>query len=69
MLDCYPEGIALLGADGQIVFWNRAAESVSGFTGIEVVARDLPDALEPLRSSPRTPANSAPKPPICLLTA
>jgi diguanylate cyclase (GGDEF)-like protein/PAS domain S-box-containing protein len=47
-LDSYPEGIALLGETGQVVFWNRAAESMTGFAGMEMVARPIPWALEPL---------------------
>lgn len=52
VLHSYPEGIALLGNNGQVLFWNRAAESITGFAGIEVIARDLPDALEPIFSEP-----------------
>lgn len=47
-LDCYPEGIALTDADGHVVFWNRAAESISGFPSLEVVGRSTPWAIEPL---------------------
>ncbi|HEU5351493.1 MAG TPA: diguanylate cyclase [Terracidiphilus sp.] len=52
VLDSYPEGIALVGIDGQVLFWNHAAESITGFTGIEVVARAVPDALEPILAEP-----------------
>lgn len=47
-LDSYPEGIALMDADGHVVFWNRAAESISGFPRLEVVGRPTPWAVEPL---------------------
>lgn len=47
-LEGYPEGIALLDAAGQILFWNRAAEAMTGFAGIETVARRTPWELEPL---------------------
>lgn len=45
-LDCYPEGIALLGKEGQVVLWNQSAEEITGFPSIEVVARRIPWALE-----------------------
>lgn len=47
-LESFPEGIALLGKDGQVHYWNRAAEEISGFPRIEVVGRPTPWALEPL---------------------
>lgn len=47
-LDTYPEGIALLDSDGTVVYWNCAAESISGFPRIEVVGRPVPWAVEPL---------------------
>ncbi|HUX46116.1 MAG TPA: diguanylate cyclase [Terracidiphilus sp.] len=52
VLDGYPEGVALMDADGQVVFWNHAAESITGFAGLEVVARPLPGALQTLCSEP-----------------
>jgi diguanylate cyclase (GGDEF)-like protein/PAS domain S-box-containing protein len=47
-LDVYPEGLALLDVDERVVFWNRAAEMMTGYPGAEVVGRPLPEALEPL---------------------
>jgi diguanylate cyclase (GGDEF)-like protein/PAS domain S-box-containing protein len=47
-LDVYPEGLALLDAGERVVFWNRAAELLSGYPGAEVVGRQLPETLEPL---------------------
>jgi diguanylate cyclase (GGDEF)-like protein/PAS domain S-box-containing protein len=47
-LDVYPEGLALLDSDDRVVFWNRAAELMTGYPGAEVVGRCLPEALEPL---------------------
>jgi len=47
-LDSRPDGIALLGPGGDVVFWNRAAEAITGFTGIEVLGQPVSDALEPL---------------------
>lgn len=47
-LDVYPEGLALLDHEDRVVFWNRAAELMTGYPGAEVVGRRLPDSLEPL---------------------
>ncbi len=52
-LDSLPEGIALLGAESQVVFWNRAAEAITGYAGAEVLGRAAPAALEALLSGPR----------------
>jgi len=50
-LEGYPEGIALLGLEGQMVFWNRAAESITGYAGAELLARPVPGELEWLRGA------------------
>ena len=47
-LEAHPEGIALLDAAGQVLFWNRAAETMTGFCGIDLVGRCSPWALEEL---------------------
>jgi diguanylate cyclase (GGDEF)-like protein/PAS domain S-box-containing protein len=47
-LDILPEGIALIGADGQIVLWNRAAEAITGYAGMDLLSRQVPEPLEPL---------------------
>jgi diguanylate cyclase (GGDEF)-like protein/PAS domain S-box-containing protein len=47
-LDSRPDGIALLDEDGAVVFWNRAAEAITGYAGAEVRGRSIPDPLEPL---------------------
>ena len=47
-LDSRPEGIALLGADGAVVFWNRSAEAITGYASIELLSRPIPDPLESL---------------------
>ena len=51
-LEASPEGIALISEGGQVLLWNRAAEAMSGFPGIEVVARRTPFELEPLLFPP-----------------
>lgn len=49
-LDVYPEGLALLDLEEQVVFWNRAAELMTGYSGADVVGRRLPEALDSLAS-------------------
>lgn len=51
-LEVYPEGLALLDEEGRVVFWNRAAESATGYNRANVVARQLPQALAALVSGP-----------------
>ena len=33
-LDSLPDGIALLGMEGEVVFWNHAAEAITGYAGV-----------------------------------
>ena len=47
-LDILPHGIALLDEGGCIVFWNRAAESITGHATMDLLARPVPETLEPL---------------------
>ena len=47
-LESFSEGVALLDCDGRVVFWNHAAEQVTGFAGIDVVSRASPFGLEQL---------------------
>jgi diguanylate cyclase (GGDEF)-like protein/PAS domain S-box-containing protein len=47
-LDRLPAGIALLGEEGEVVFWNRAAEAITGHSGLELVGRAVPETLKPL---------------------
>jgi diguanylate cyclase (GGDEF)-like protein/PAS domain S-box-containing protein len=47
-LDSLPEGLALLGGEGQIMLWNRAAEAITGYSGAELLSRQSPEGLEPL---------------------
>jgi len=44
-LDSRLEGIGLLGRNGEVVFWNRAAESITGYEAAELVAQTFPDGL------------------------
>jgi diguanylate cyclase (GGDEF)-like protein/PAS domain S-box-containing protein len=49
-LDSRPDGIALLDGEGEIVFWNRAAEAITGYAGVDILARPIPASLGPLLS-------------------
>jgi diguanylate cyclase (GGDEF)-like protein/PAS domain S-box-containing protein len=47
-LDSLPEGIALAGLEGRVVFWNRAAEAITGHAGAELLGRPVRDTLDAL---------------------
>jgi diguanylate cyclase (GGDEF)-like protein len=47
-LESRPDGIALLGKDGEIVFWNQAAEAITGYQRMEMLAQPVPAGLEQL---------------------
>ena len=47
-LEVYPEGLAVMDPEGRVVFWNRDAEAMTGFTRADVLGRPIPVALEPL---------------------
>ena len=52
-LDSLPEGIALLGERGPVMFWNRAAEAITGYASADLLARPAPEPLEPLLARQR----------------
>jgi PAS domain S-box-containing protein len=56
----FPDGIALLDKEGQIVFWNPAAEAITGYAGMDVMSRQVPEPLEPLLLDRTKPAGSEP---------
>jgi diguanylate cyclase (GGDEF)-like protein/PAS domain S-box-containing protein len=47
-LDSLPNGIAVVGDGDQLVFWNRAAEAITGHAGRELLGRPVDEALEAL---------------------
>jgi PAS domain S-box-containing protein/diguanylate cyclase (GGDEF)-like protein len=47
-LDSIPEGVALLGGEGQIMLWNRSAEAITGYASHDLISRQVPEPLEPL---------------------
>jgi diguanylate cyclase (GGDEF)-like protein/PAS domain S-box-containing protein len=61
-LDGLPEGLALLGDDYEVVFWNQAAQAITGYSAFEIVGRTAPDALNPLLGFCGLPAHSGRRP-------
>ena len=47
-LDSRSDGIALLSAQNEIVFWNRAAEAITGNSSMEMMFRPSPAGVEEL---------------------
>jgi len=59
-LECFPEGVALLGEDGHVRFWNRAAAAITGYASIELLGRAIPDELSSLlEASPASPGQES----------
>jgi GGDEF domain-containing protein len=61
-LDSLPEGLALLGDDCQVVFWNQAAQAITGYSAFEIVGRTAPDGLNPLLGFCGLPEHSERRP-------
>ncbi len=49
-LDVYPEGLALLDETERVIFWNHAAEIITGHSNADMIGRPLAQGLEPLTS-------------------
>jgi diguanylate cyclase (GGDEF)-like protein/PAS domain S-box-containing protein len=47
-LDSLPDGFAAMGMDGNLAFWNRAAEETTGYSAVDLLGRPVCDALERL---------------------
>lgn len=47
-LDMMPEGLAVFGAEGEVVVWNHTAEAITGYAGMELLARPIPRMLKAL---------------------
>lgn len=45
-LDAFAEGVALADVDGGVMFWNRAAEKITGYGGGDLISRNVRDLLE-----------------------
>jgi diguanylate cyclase (GGDEF)-like protein/PAS domain S-box-containing protein len=44
-LDMLPDGLAVFGAEGEVVLWNHAAEAITGYAGVELLMRPVPEVL------------------------
>ena len=47
-LDSLRDGIAVFGAEGEVIFWNQAAQGITGYAAMELLAQPIPEGLEPL---------------------
>ncbi|MGA3129598.1 MAG: diguanylate cyclase [Terracidiphilus sp.] len=47
-LDSLPDGVCLLGGEGEVMFWNQAAQGITGYPAIELMGHPMPEDLEPL---------------------
>jgi diguanylate cyclase (GGDEF)-like protein len=59
-LDSLPAGIGLLGEEGEVVFWNRAAEAITGHAGLDLVGRAVPETLKALLEGTASPGDQEP---------
>ncbi len=59
-LDSLPEGIAVVGAEGLVVFWNQAAEAITGYAGMDLLGRPEPAALRMLLGAAPRPDGQNP---------
>jgi diguanylate cyclase (GGDEF)-like protein/PAS domain S-box-containing protein len=59
-LNSLADGIALLGMDGQLVFWNQPAEAISGYASVDLLGLPSPVGLEPLLDSVVPPGELEP---------
>jgi diguanylate cyclase (GGDEF)-like protein/PAS domain S-box-containing protein len=46
--DSVPEGAGLFDGEGTVMFWNQAAQGITGYPAVELQGRLLPECLEPL---------------------
>lgn len=46
---CAKEGIILMDNDGVVIFWNRAAEKILGYTSDDVVGKHLEEVIVPAK--------------------
>ncbi len=51
-LEVYREGLALLDGEDRVIFGNRAAETMTGYPGAQVLGRQVPGPLEALTNCP-----------------
>jgi diguanylate cyclase (GGDEF)-like protein/PAS domain S-box-containing protein len=46
--DSVPEGVGLFDGEGAMMFWNQAAQGITGYSAVECQGRQLPECLKPL---------------------
>ncbi len=46
--DSLPEGMGIWDGEGEVLFWNQAAEEITGYASIFVLGRPIPEALAAL---------------------
>ena len=46
--DSLPEGMGVFDGEDEVVFWNQAAQGITGYPAVEMLGRQLPECLEPL---------------------
>ena len=65
-LDRFPDGIVLLAGEDQVIYWNRAAEAMTGLLGADLLARPIPKNLQsmvlPVKGQEDLDAEIAPPP-------
>lgn len=47
-LSSMTEAVAIISPESVLVYWNPAAESLTGFSSVELVGRPLPENLDPI---------------------
>jgi diguanylate cyclase (GGDEF)-like protein/PAS domain S-box-containing protein len=63
--DSLPEGMGLFGGEDEVMFWNQAAQGITGYPAMELLGQQLPERLEPLlaagsgQPAPHSPAAGA----------
>lgn len=56
--DSLPEGMCIWSGEGEVVFWNQAAQGITGYTTMEMLGRPMPEGLEALLSGGEAAAPS-----------
>jgi PAS domain S-box-containing protein len=57
-LDGLPEGMGIFDCGPAVMFWNQAAQCITGYTAFELLGHEIPEDLAPLLAArnPREPA-------------
>jgi len=46
--DSLPDGVGILGGEGEVMFWNQAARGITGYSANELLGHPMPEGLKPL---------------------